>query len=207
MLTVELSLQTRAAAIVPATVQEEDRSVEVVWSTGAVVRRADWVSGKVYEEELSLAPDHVRLDRLNSGAPVLNSHDRFDLRGVIGVVERAWLADNAGRARIRFSRRHEVEPIWQDVLDGVLRAVSIGYKVYRYQERPGHRPPRLVAVDWEPEEISLVAVGADAQATVRADDAGSPCDIELAQAFSPGPAGRPVGWARMRLALAERESR
>lgn len=205
---VELVQQTRAAQIAPATANEEQRTIEVVWSTGAAVRRADWMTGKVYVEELSMQPGHVRLGRLNSGAPLLDSHDRFDLRGIIGVVERAWLADGEGRARVRFSKRAEVDPVWRDVLDGVIRNVSIGYRVYRYEEFPGEKPPRLLATDWEPEEVSLVAVAADAGAGVRAAHS-APCEIFMAKADdnAPSASGRPLSLALRRLALAAMEDR
>jgi hypothetical protein len=204
---VELAQQTRAAQIAPATANEEQRTIEVVWSTGAAVRRADWMTGKVYVEELSMEPGHVRLGRLNSGAPLLNTHDRFDLRGIIGVVERAWLADGEGRALVRFSRRPEVDPVWRDVLDGVIRNVSIGYRVYRYEEFPGEKPPRLLATDWEPEEVSLVPVGADAGAGVRSAQPAA-CEVSLAgeeKIDPPATPGRPLSLVRRRLALAERE--
>ncbi len=206
---VELAQQTRAAQIAPATANEEQRTIEMVWSTGAAVRRADWMTGKVYVEELSMQPGHVRLDRLNSGAPLLNTHDRFDLRGIIGVVERAWLANGEGRALVRFSRRPEVDPVWRDVLDGVIRNVSIGYRVYRYEEFPGEKPPRLLATDWEPEEVSLVPVGADAGAGVRSAQPAA-CEVSLAaeeKIAPPSMPGRPLSLVRRRLALAERESR
>lgn len=205
---IELAQQTRAAQIAPATADEGQRTVEVVWSTGAAVRRADWITGKVYVEELSMQPGHVRLDRLNSGAPLLNTHDRYDLSGIIGVVERAWLDGGEGRALVRFSRRPEVDPIWRDVLDGVIRNVSIGYRVYRYEEFPGEKPPRLLATDWEPEEISLVPVGADAGAGIRSAQSTA-CEVSLAREMRmepPAMRGRPLSLARKRLALAERES-
>jgi len=206
---IELAQQTRAAQIAPATADEGQRTVEVVWSTGAAVRRADWITGKLYVEELSMQPGHVRLERLNSGAPLLNTHDRYDLRGIIGVVERAWIDGGEGRALVRFSRRAEVDPVWRDVLDGVIRNVSIGYRVYRYEEFPGEKPPRLLATDWEPEEISLVPVGADAGAGIRSATPAA-CEVSLAMEEKlepPALTGRPSSLARRRLALAERESR
>ena len=89
----ELPLQTRMdVRLMPDTAIAETRTIEVLWSTGAAVRRRDPWSGRVYEEILSLDPSHVDLSRLNGGAPLLNAHDAFDLEDVIGVVERAWIA-------------------------------------------------------------------------------------------------------------------
>lgn len=112
----ELPMQTRTdVRLMPETAHEEKRTVELVWSTGAAVRRRDPWTGKRYDEVLSLEETHVDLGRLNGGAPLLNTHGgAFDLGDVIGVVERAWIAREGdglvGRARVRFSDRTEVEP-------------------------------------------------------------------------------------------------
>ena len=162
-------LQTRAM-FEPSTLNVEDRTVEVVWTTGARRKRASW-SGGDYFEELSLAPGHVRLDRLNNGAPLLDTHDSLGLRNVMGVVERAWLNGSEGRALVRFSRRDAVEPIFQDVRDGILRNISVGYKTHRTERDETGQLPVERAVDWEPYELSLVPIPADAGAQVRSEEA------------------------------------
>ena len=58
----------RAADLLPATIDEQDRSIEVVWSTGSRVRRQP-LFGEPFDEELSMDPGSVRLDRLNAGGP------------------------------------------------------------------------------------------------------------------------------------------
>ncbi|MGE0650266.1 MAG: prohead protease/major capsid protein fusion protein [Alphaproteobacteria bacterium] len=171
---IDLPLQTRAEVrIEPATVDVEARTVELVWSTGAAVRRRDLWTGKRYDEVLSLDPAHVDLSRLNGGAPLLNSHGMYDLADVIGVVERAWIARSAngaseGRAVVRFSDRAEVEPVWRDVQAGILHNVSVGYQVRAFEitEEEG-KTPVWRAVDWQPMELSAVPVGADAGAGFR----------------------------------------
>ena len=182
--TIDLPLQTRAdVRLMPETADAERRSVELVWSTGAPVRRRDPVTGKRYEEILSLEESHVDLGRLNGGAPLLNTHGAFDLGDVIGVVERAWIAREGdglvGRARVRFSDRADIEPIWRDVAAGIIRNVSVGYSVRSYEitETEG-APPVWRAVDWQPLELSAVPVGADAAAGFRANAPGtSPCTL------------------------------
>ena len=69
-----MPMQTRQAAFQPATLNESERTVELVWTTGASVRRMDFWTGRAYYEELSLDEGAVDLARLNSGAPLLNSH-------------------------------------------------------------------------------------------------------------------------------------
>lgn len=164
-------LHTRAA-FVPSTLNEENRTVEVTWSTGMQVRRTDWWSEKQWIEELSMDPKHVNLNRLNAGAPLLPNHQNYSLDSVIGVVERAWLVGKEGRALVRFSSREDVKPILNEVKDGILRNISVGYKVNKFEELKDKQDDMKVfrAIDWEPVEISLVIIPADASAQVRNSD-------------------------------------
>lgn len=179
----ELPLQTRMdVRLMPDTVVAEARTIEVLWSTGAAVRRRDPWSGRVYEEILSLDPAHVDLSRLNGGAPLLNAHDAFDLEDVIGVVERAWIAREngayVGRATVRFSDRADVEPIWQDVRGGIIRNVSVGYAVRAYEIREEEGTvPVWTAVDWQPLELSAVPIGADGAAGFRSQPSPTLCRL------------------------------
>jgi hypothetical protein len=169
------------ARLLPASLVQETRTVEVVWSTGAEVRRSDPWTGKPYHEVLSLEPGHVDLSRLEAGAPLLDSHAAFSLAGIIGVVERAWIEPGAagpeGRAVIRFSSRAEVTPVWEDVRSGIIRHVSVGYRVRSFRIEEDADPPVWRAVDWQPVELSLVAVPADPSAGLRTDIPTQPCRL------------------------------
>jgi hypothetical protein len=163
----------------PATLDDRDRSIDVVWSTGARVRRQPFF-GEPFDEELSMDPRHVRLERLNGGAPLLKVHDRFALESVIGSVVpgTARVENGRGVARVRFSDREDVAPIWTDIRDGHIRAVSIGYQVQRYEiSKPANSPELWRAVDWTPFEISAVPVGADPAAGFRSVDPVMPCIV------------------------------
>lgn len=157
------------ATVVPSTFNAEARTVDVTFSTGARVLRGYW---EQYYEELSLDPAHVRLERLNSGAPFLKVHDSYDLENVLGVVERAWIEQGEGRATIRFSEREDISDIVRDMQTGILPNVSVGYAVHRFEliEGGADEIPVYRAVDWEPFEISLVPIPADAGAQVRSKD-------------------------------------
>lgn len=166
-------LTRRAVSVRPSSVDEDARTVDLVWSTGAAVERYGFLpDGSVgrFIEELSLDRRHVDLSRLNAGAPLLDSHDSWDLRSVVGVVERASVDGARGVCTVRFSDREDVEPIWRDVKAGILRNVSVGYQVSRWEDVTGERDKtkRLRAVRWQPMEVSLVAIPADAGAHVRA---------------------------------------
>lgn len=158
-------LATRAA-VVPASLDVEARTVEVTWTTGSdVVRRG--LDGEQYIERLSMNPSHIRLDRLNQGAPVLDTHSSYTLDNVLGVVELASIRDGKGVAKIRFSDRPEVASRWADVRGGVLRNVSVGYMVHRWLIDQSGPVEIRTATDWEPYELSLVPIPADAGAQVR----------------------------------------
>lgn len=172
------------ASVVPSSVNEEARTVDIVWSTGAGVLRSSYWDGDFYEE-LSLDPKHVRMDRLTSGnTPLLDSHRSYGLDSVIGVVESARLEKGQGVATVRFAKDDEAaDAVWNKVKDGICRNISIGYRTYKVEktEEKGKVPVHR-AVDWEPYEISVVPIGADAQATVREADTTNPCEfVELVE--------------------------
>jgi hypothetical protein len=164
-------LYTRAA-LQPATYKADDRTVEMTWSAGARTLRVSAFEGPI-TEELSMDPMHIRMDRLQSGAPLLKDHDMTSIESVIGVVERAWIANGEGRAVVRFADDPAVEPILAKVQSGILRNISVGYRVHKYEiQEPKSRGelPLFRAVDWEPMELSIVPVPADPSAQIRSQD-------------------------------------
>ncbi len=177
----QLQLITREATIRADTFNETDNTVEIVWTTGARGTRMDWRRYELVEEELSTDAAHVRLDRINSGGPVLDSHRSYSLSSQLGVVVdgTARMSGGEGVATVRFSRRDDIAPIVQDIRDQVIRNISVGYRVHEYEitEREGERP-LYRAVDWEPYEISFVTVPFDAGAQTRSAEpaqGGFPC--------------------------------
>jgi hypothetical protein len=175
---IELPLQTRLAPI--SGVDAKARTFDVVWSLGARVQRYDWLRDENYLEELSMDPAHVRLDRLRGGAPLLDTHSRWSVRDIIGVVESASVDGKQGTGTVRMSDREDVQPIVRDVENKIIRNVSVGYKVHKVERSTDQATGMTVlrAIDWEPMELSLVPVGADAGAGVRDDKQKTfPCEI------------------------------
>lgn len=171
---VSLPMMTRVAAIQPKTLNKEDRTVEVIFTKGARVLRRGFF--ETFFEELGLEKKNVRMGRLKSGnSPVLDSHgqgERAGVRSTIGVVQSASLdVGKQGLATLRFSRRDDVNEIFQDIEDGILRNISVGYNTFRF-EKVGEENdvPIFRAIDWEPVEISVVSAGADAGAQIRSKD-------------------------------------
>ena len=107
----------------------------------------------------------IRMSRLMSGANLLVDHDQRD---VVGVVESVALgADRVARAVVRFGRSARAEEVWRDVVDGIRRNVSVGYMIHKAQlvsTTEGVETYRVT--DWEPFEVSLVSVPADASVGV-----------------------------------------
>ena len=134
----------------------EDRSLEFSFSSEQPVER--WFGSEVLSHEAAAAD----LTRLNDGAPVLFNHDPDR---VIGVVERAWIdgEKRRGMARVRFSRTELAQQIVADITDGILRNVSVGYRIADAEQRDA----AIVATSWQAHEVSVVSVPADQSVPAR----------------------------------------
>lgn len=181
--TTQLPRMQMRAALVSNSFNAEARTVDVVWSTGARGKRFDWNIG-VYYEELAMDSASVKLDRLNAGASVLNSHQSYDLLSVIGAVVpgSAVVDGKEGRATVQLSERDDVAGIVKDIASGVIRQISVGYNVNEYElidkvQEGENLIPVYRAVDWEPAEISFVPVPFDVGAQARAaeQETTTPC--------------------------------
>jgi hypothetical protein len=168
----------------PGSVDAEKRTVDVLFSTGAPVLRGYY---ERFYETLSLEAKHVRMQRLNDGAPLLDTHNGFELRAVMGVVEpgTAKVDGKQGIATVRFAKAEDdpaADVVFRKVQDGIIQNISVGYRVFKFEKVEGgdDKVPTYRAIDWEPYEISFVPMGADAAAGVRAADPASvktPCEF------------------------------
>jgi hypothetical protein len=169
-------LLTRAATLTPSSFDATKRTVGLVWSTGSPVQRYDFEGP--FSERLDMSPESVNLSHLN-GAPVLNSHNRFDVREILGTVLDPSVDGAQGIATVRFSSRPDVEPIVRDVADGIISRVSVGYSVQQWltsKDTNGNRTK--TATRWTPAEISFTAIGADPGARTRAMEDDDECDCD-----------------------------
>ncbi len=174
-----LLMQMRREPIAPSSVNPETRSVDVVFTTGAPVRRRRWTgwdSSVPFDEILEVSERAVDLSRLNAGAPALDSHSVWSSFSQVGVVERAWIEGKEGRATIRFPREgldQAADRMFGLISDGIIRNVSVGYSIDRAKvveaEKKGDVEKRIVE-RWTPLEVSFVTVPADPRAQVRAAD-------------------------------------
>lgn len=155
-LTRELMFEVRADTINP-----ETRTVELSFSSEEPYER--WWGSEILDHGKSA----VRLGRLNGGAAVLINHDVDDQ---VGVVEKAWLDGPKGRALVRFGKSPRADEVFQDVCDGIRKLVSVGYRIWELVlEKSSNDDDTYRVTDWEPYEISLVAVPADATVGVGRD--------------------------------------
>ncbi len=162
---IEVERFSVAVAFAPASADADKRTIDAVWYTGAKVPRMDWRSGEEYDLVLSMKG--CRLNRLNNGGPVLDSHCAYGVESQLGVVRKAWTAGATGKATIQFSKRDAVTSIWNDVQAGIIQNLSPGMWIYKKIDTTpkGQERKEFTAVDWEPFEISLVPVAADASTT------------------------------------------
>lgn len=165
-------------------VDQDARTVELAFSTEEPVMR--WGDFEILDH----GQGAVRMERLQSGAPLLLGHG--GARDQIGVVESARIdSDRVGRAIVRFGRSPLAEEIMQDVDDGIRRLVSVGYIVHRWVVTQNDSEPwEFRATDWEPVEVSIVPVPADAHAGVgRSAEHITTKEIEEMPKRSDAPAG------------------
>lgn len=168
---IESELITRAATFTASTLNKDNRTVDVVFSTGAEGRRSTWSNGD-YMEALEISKKAVRLERFNSkSAPVLDNHNSYSgIKGMLGVVVSARIENGQGVATVLFDSGEAGMDAMRRVEEGTLTKVSVGYRVYTYKkEERKDMLPLYTAIDWEPMELSFVAMPFDTGASVRND--------------------------------------
>ena len=140
----------RAASLEGAAISSEERSMEFSFSSEFPVAR--YFGSEVLSHERGA----VDLARLSDGAPLLFNHDT---NRPIGVVERAWIdtEKKRGMVSVKFSRNAFAQEVLNDVQDGVMRNVSVGYQINTLEERGDN----FVATQWQPYEVSITPCAAD----------------------------------------------
>ncbi len=149
-----------------SSINADKRTIDVVFATENQVIMYNWDLGWFYEV-LPCNDEAGDLSRLNNGAPLCDTHDTSSVKNGLGVVVKAWFDNGVGRATVRFSKRADVEPVWQDVQDGIVTGVSVSYAPLEYEEVGVKDNLPLVRTNkWEALEISLALVQADADSGV-----------------------------------------
>ena len=106
----------------------------------------------------------VDLGRAADGLPMLFGHDQ---QQPIGVVEDVRIDGGNLRGTLRFSKNQRATEVWNDVRDGFLKNISIGYRIRKWEEEDDTDLVRVTK--WELYEASVVAVPADPTVGVNRD--------------------------------------
>lgn len=145
--TLALEVQAREAA----EGEKPDHTIEFSFSSETPCDRG-W-----YTEILDHSAECIRIGERQQNMPLLFNHDRDAL---IGKVERIWLGeDRRLHCEARFAATARAAEYEQMVRDGILSNVSFMYRIYDFRE---DSKDVFRATDWEPFEVSLVTVPADA---------------------------------------------
>jgi hypothetical protein len=129
--------------------------------------RSSWFD-EPWNEVLGHADGECDLTRLNSGAPVLSNHGRYGTGdsplALIGTTEKAWIEGGRGYVEIKLSRREGMEGLLQDIADGIVRNVSVGYQILERTliKQNQDAPDDYRVTKWLPLEVSIVDIPADA---------------------------------------------
>lgn len=169
-----LDLQIRVA-MRPKSLNRDTRTVEAILSTGADVDRGGYI------ERLEISGRAIDLSELP--VPVLDTHRRDGINDILGNLTAARVEGGLLIGTITISRRHEA--LLDDIEEGTLRSISVGYTVNAFRDEADRATGRLVriATGWTLKEASFVPIPADAGATVRSDTVTTP--TQTAQAPAP----------------------
>jgi HK97 family phage major capsid protein len=164
----------RSASFNRAAVDADARTVELAFSSEEPYGR--WFGTEILDHSKS----SIRLGRLKNGGPLLLDHDT---RNHVGVIENVVIGtDRVGRAVVRFGRSAAAEEAFNDVKDGIRQHVSVGYRVHkmRLEEEGADGADSIYRVtDWEPLEVSIVAVPADATVGIGRADESADFETEI----------------------------
>jgi HK97 family phage major capsid protein len=141
---------------------EGDNRIPIAISSEHPVSRRDWWTNEVYHEVLVHTKDAVDLSYAKDGLAFLDSHDAWSQMGLVEDVT----VDNDGilRGYVRFSQREEAQALRQDMLDGIRKKISVGYRQLEtetVESKDNNTPTQVRVTRWLPMEASSVAIPAD----------------------------------------------
>jgi HK97 family phage major capsid protein len=183
--------------------KESDGLTPISFSSDTPVKRNTWM-GYWWYEVLNHDRSAVDTGRLEQGISVLVNHDPDQRAGLLknGAIEKG-----KGRGDIKFNTTDFGKSVRQEVEDGTLPYISVGYRVNEM-----NRTADINAADdededylgtysvdrWEPLEVSLVAVPADPSVGVgRSLDQAPQYPVAIRRAIETASAGNSQEATRM----------
>lgn len=127
-------------------------------------------------EVLSHDKGAMRAGVRQASMPLLFNHDRDDLLGVVESIE-LDTTGKRGYCTVRFGKDERGEWAMQQAADGILVNASFMYRVFKFEEDV--EAETYTATDWEPYEISLVTVPADATVGVGRSSGDEEMRVEI----------------------------
>ena len=165
-------LEVRASSL-----NDEARTVEAVISTDSPVDMPDWERMEMIPEVLLVSGATYPKSRQ---VPFLDSHHRSSVKDQLGSARDIQAHKREITATLHFSKAAQGDSAFQDVRDGHITDVSVGYDVLKRTHIPkgttktlGGREfagPMNVVTKWRLREVSFTPMGADAQAKLRGLD-------------------------------------
>ena len=159
------TVMTRQIMFDRSMIDIKNRTVEASISSEVLVQR--WWGTEV----LGHNPGEPKLERIQTVGSFLFAHGRDPNHGLVpvGPIVRVWLDEEKRqlRAILKFDESEKSEELWQKVLNGSIRGISIRYATYKWlvveagKVERGIPGPCEICIDWEPIEISLEPTPAD----------------------------------------------
>jgi phage major head subunit gpT-like protein len=185
-------------AVSASSYDAEARTVEMRLVTETPILMPGWkigIEARAYYEILDCSPSAVDLSMVAPGnCPLLDSHGRYELADMLGIVNSARLENRELIIVAGFGQSDAARSLEAEVAAQTAPPASAGYAIQELLlERFEGDIPVYRAVRWKLTEASFVPIAADPNAGVRSDHGLHPCIIQETRAMSQSNnAGNPV---------------
>jgi hypothetical protein len=142
--------KTLNATFTRAQADPETRSIPAVLSTDTPVKRDGFI------EVLEHKQNSIDLSRFP--LPVIVGHDAGTVN--IAIAENPIISDGRLRAIVKFGESDQAKQLFQDVKNGIVRNLSVGYQWLDFIETA----TQTLVNRWQPFEVSIISVPADQNA-------------------------------------------
>lgn len=173
----------RSATFAVVKVGGENRSrFEAVLATQNPVHRENWdclrgPNGEHitdYDEVLVCTPEAVRTTYLEDGMALCDTHNRFSVLAQFGNVlsksENGYrFESNELVGTVELNAIADATFVTDAIRQGSINKMSISYRIYRAEWDMTGARPKLMVLDWEPEEVSVCSVPADVKSKIRSN--------------------------------------
>ena len=168
---------TREGTIILPDESGDQQEADAIFSTGSDVIRFDYATGEEFIERLRIDASSIRLERFQSGnSNVLDGHNSF---GGVSAILGSVLSASVRNGQLVGTLKILHADTWRLLKGGAARALTVGYRVFRYEIQAATTESLQVreAVDWEPVELSVVPISADAGSAVTATRSVEPTPV------------------------------